>query len=213
MTSLVNPNVATQPTQLYEEIMTIMDTLVNVIKQEAITLNRIACTVSKDYVRAVEMIMKTSGKVVITGMGKSGLIARKIAATMTSTGTYATYMHPADAAHGDLGLLKHNDIVIMLSKSGESDELSAILPTIKDMGILTIAITAKEDSTLGKQCDITLHSDVGKEACPYDLAPTSSTTAALAIGDAIAIALMQERRFKRQDFKMYHPGGALGKRA
>ena len=119
--------------------MTIMDTLVDVITQEAITLNRLACTVDKDYVRAVELIMKTQGKVVITGMGKSGLIARKIAATMTSTGTYATFMHPADAAHGDLGVLKPDDIVIILSKSGESDELSAILPTIQAMGILTIA--------------------------------------------------------------------------
>lgn len=193
--------------------MTILETIAGVITQEAITLNRIACTVDKQYVRAVEMIMKTSGKVVITGMGKSGLIARKIAATMTSTGTYATFMHPADAAHGDLGLIKQNDIIIMLSKSGESDELSAILPIIKSMGIITIAITAKRDSTLGKHADIVLHSDVGKEACPYDLAPTSSTTAALAIGDALAVALMQERRFNKKDFKMYHPAGELGRRA
>ena len=193
--------------------MTIHDTLVEVITQEAITLNRIACTISQDYVRVVEMILRTRGKVILTGMGKSGLIARKIAATMTSTGTYATFLHPADAAHGDLGLIKQDDIVIVLSKSGESDELNAILPTIKAMGILTIAITANETSTVAKQCDIVLHSDVGKEACPYDLAPTSSTTAALAIGDALAVALMQERRFNRQDFKLYHPAGALGKRA
>lgn len=193
--------------------MTIMDTLVDVITQEAVTLNRLACTISQDYVRAVEMIMKTKGKVVITGMGKSGLIARKIAATMTSTGTYATFLHPADAAHGDLGLLKQDDIVIVLSKSGESDELNNIMPTIQAMGIMTIAITANNNSSIAKFADIILHSDVGKEACPYDLAPTSSTTAALAIGDALAVALMQERRFNKQDFKMYHPAGALGKRA
>ena len=190
-----------------------MDTLVDVITQEAVTLNRLACTISQDYVRAVEMIMKTKGKVVITGMGKSGLIARKIAATMTSTGTYATFLHPADAAHGDLGLLKQDDIVIVLSKSGESDELNNIMPTIQAMGIMTIAITANNNSSIAKFADIILHSDVGKEACPYDLAPTSSTTAALAIGDALAVALMQERRFNKQDFKMYHPAGALGKRA
>jgi len=190
-----------------------MDTLVSVITQEAITLNRLACTIDKDYVRAVELIMKTQGKVIITGMGKSGLIARKIAATMTSTGTYATFMHPADAAHGDLGIIKQDDIVIILSKSGESDELSAILPTIHAMGILTIAITAKRNSTLGRHADIVLHSDITSEACPYDLAPTSSTTAALAIGDALAVALMQERRFNKADFKLFHPAGELGKRA
>ena len=193
--------------------MSIMDTIVGVITQEAITLNRLACTIDKDYVRAVEMIMKTRGKVIITGMGKSGLIARKIAATMTSTGTYATFMHPADAAHGDLGIIKQDDIVILLSKSGESDELSNIMPTIQAMGIMTIAVTSEKDSTLGRSADIVLYSDVDKEACPYDLAPTSSTTAALAIGDALAVALMQERRFNKQDFKMFHPAGALGKRA
>ena len=122
-------------------------------------------------------------------------------------------MHPADAAHGDLGIIKQDDIVIVISKSGESDELNAIMPTIQAMGIMLIAITANKTSTVSSHADILLHTYIAGEACPYDLAPTSSTTAALAIGDALAIALMQERRFKRQDFKMYHPGGALGKRA
>ena len=189
--------------------MNILETLKSVINQEAITLNRLACSVDNNYVRAVEAIMKTKGKVIITGMGKSGLIARKIAATMTSTGTYATFMHPADAAHGDLGIIKQNDIIIMISKSGESDELSAIIPTIEAMGIMTIAITSVKQSTAGQHADIVLHIDIPKEACPYDLAPTSSTTGALAIGDALAIALMQERRFNQQDFKMYHPAGGI----
>jgi arabinose-5-phosphate isomerase len=149
--------------------------------------------------------------VIVTGVGKSGLIGRKIAATLTSTGTAATFLHPVDSVHGDLGIVDEDDVAILLSKSGESDELLGLLAHLKALGVRTIAITGNPTSALGKNCDVSLDAGVREEACPHDLAPTTSTTAALVVGDALAVALLQEKGFQREDFARIHPGGALGR--
>lgn len=165
-----------------------------------------------DFVDAVRLILNCHGRVVVSGMGKSGHIARKIAATMASTGTPAFFVHPAEASHGDLGMITPHDIVIALSNSGESAELLAILPLLKRQGAGLISITGSANSTLAIQSDIHLDAGVEKEACPLGLAPTSSTTAALAMGDALAVALLHARGFGPDDFARSHPGGSLGKR-
>jgi arabinose-5-phosphate isomerase len=152
------------------------------------------------------------GRVVVMGMGKSGHVGRKMAATLASTGTPALFVHPAEASHGDLGMVQAQDLVLALSNSGESDELTAILPVLKRLGIPLVAITGGLDSTLAKHADIVLDSGVAKEACPLNLAPTASTTAQLALGDALAVALLDARGFKAEDFARSHPGGALGRR-
>jgi len=192
-----------------EEILTIIKT---VIQEEANALNHIKAFVNGDYIKAIDLIRTSKGKVIVTGMGKSGHVARKIAATMSSTGTLAVFLHSAEAQHGDLGMVSAGDVVIAISKSGESEELNAILPSFKKIGTSIIAITAERASTLAKNADAVLYCGVGKEACVLDLAPTSSTTAALSIGDALAIALMKIKDFKSEDFALFHPGGKLGRR-
>ena len=164
------------------------------------------------FVQAVERLMACTGRVVVTGMGKSGHIGRKIAATLASTGTPAMFVHPAEASHGDLGMITPQDVVLGISNSGESEELSAILPLIKRMGVPLIAFTGKADSTLARHADVVLDTGVAKEACPHNLAPTASTTAQLALGDALAVALLDARGFKADDFARSHPGGSLGRK-
>jgi arabinose-5-phosphate isomerase len=164
------------------------------------------------FARAVEMMLLVQGRVVVMGMGKSGHIGRKITATLASTGTPAMFVHPAEASHGDLGMIKPVDLVLAISNSGESEELTAILPTLKRMGAPLIAMTGKAESTLARHADVFLDCGVEKEACPLNLAPTASTTAQLALGDALAVALLDARGFKAEDFARSHPGGALGRK-
>jgi arabinose-5-phosphate isomerase len=158
------------------------------------------------------LLLACSGRVVVTGMGKSGHVGRKITATLASTGTPAMFMHPAEASHGDLGMITAADVVIAISNSGESEELTAILPLIKRMGVPMIAMTGRRQSALGKHADVVLDTSVDKEACPHNLAPTASTTAQLAMGDALAVSLLDARGFKADDFARSHPGGALGRK-
>ena len=168
--------------------------------------------INQSFVAAVQAILAVRGRVVVMGMGKSGHIGRKIAATLASTGTPAMFVHPAEASHGDLGMVKSVDLVIAISNSGESDELNAILPMLKRQGVPLIAITGGITSTLAQHADITLDSSVAKEACPLNLAPTASTTAQLALGDALAVTLLDARGFKAEDFARSHPGGSLGRK-
>jgi arabinose-5-phosphate isomerase len=163
------------------------------------------------FVAAVELIHAAKGRVIVSGSGKSGLIGRKIAATLTSTGTPAAFLHPSDSLHGDLGIVGKDDVAILLSKSGESDEVLELLAHLKGFGVRSIAITGVLKSSLARDCDVALDASVREEACPHDLAPTTSTTAALALGDALAVALLQVKGFQREDFARLHPGGALGR--
>ncbi|MCZ8236954.1 MAG: KpsF/GutQ family sugar-phosphate isomerase [Leptospiraceae bacterium] len=162
--------------------------------------------------QAVHILLDCKGKVILTGVGKSGNIAKKISSTMSSTGTPAVFIHPTDALHGDAGIIQNGDVVLAIGKSGESDELNSLLPTIKKIGAKIISITSNPDSTLAKSSDAPIITPVLKEACPLALAPTSSTTIALIVGDALAMALMEIRNFKSEDFALYHPAGRLGKR-
>jgi len=164
------------------------------------------------FVRAVGLLLACQGRVVVMGMGKSGHIGRKIAATLASTGTPSMFVHPAEASHGDLGMITSADVVLGISNSGESEELTAILPLIKRMGVPLVAFTGRATSTLGRHADLVLDTSVEKEACPHNLAPTASTTAQLALGDALAVALLDARGFKADDFARSHPGGALGRK-
>jgi len=164
------------------------------------------------FARAVELMRDTDGRVIVAGVGKSGLIGRKIAATLTSTGTPATFLHPADSVHGDLGIVGAGDVAILISKSGESDELLSLVENLKRLGVRLIALTGDRKSVLAKHADVALDASVGEEACPHDLAPTTSTTVALALGDALAVALLEEKGFKREDFARLHPGGSIGRR-
>ena len=164
------------------------------------------------FSQAVQMMLSVKGRVVVTGMGKSGHIGSKIAATLASTGTPAMFVHPGEASHGDLGMIKAVDIVLAISNSGESDELVSILPVLKRQGVPLIAMTGGMNSALAKHADVVLDSSVDKEACPLNLAPTASTTAQLALGDALAVALLDARGFKAEDFARSHPGGSLGRR-
>ncbi len=181
-----------------------------VIEEEAEALKRLAEKLDENFVKAVELLSKTKGRVVLTGVGKSGLICKKIAATLSSTGTPAFFLHPTDAAHGDLGMVRGEDTVIAVSNSGETQELLSIISIIKSFGIPVIAITSNPKSTLARLSDIVLNLHIEKEACPLNLAPTTSTTATLALGDAIASALMKLKKFTSKDFKRLHPGGKLG---
>ena len=165
----------------------------------------------ESFARAVEIIATSPGRVIVSGVGKSGLIGRKIAATLTSTGTPASFLHPVESVHGDLGIVGPGDVAILLSKSGESDELMALLEHLKRLGVRTIAVTGSERSALARHCDVSLDAWVREEACPHDLAPTTSTTVALALGDALAVALLEEKGFAREDFARIHPGGSLGR--
>ena len=178
---------------------------------EAQTLLAAAKNISDVFDKAVETILACQGKLVVTGVGKSGLIGAKMAATFASTGTPSFFLHPTEALHGDLGMISSNDVVIAISYSGESEELSSILPHIKRFGTPLIGMTRNQNSTLGQYSDLVIDVVVQKEACPLDIAPTSSTTLTLALGDALAVCLMKARDFKKSDFASFHPGGALGK--
>lgn len=182
-----------------------------VIRLESEALAEVERRLDERFVRAVELISASSGRVLIVGVGKSGIIGRKIAATFTSTGTPATFLHPVDSVHGDLGIVGRDDVAILISKSGETDELVGLLQHLTRFGVRTIAITGVAESTLSRLVDVSLDAWVSEEACPHDLAPTTSTTAALAIGDALAVALLEEKGFRREDFARIHPGGALGR--
>jgi arabinose-5-phosphate isomerase len=179
---------------------------------EAQALTTMAGRVGDEFVKATELILACTGRVVVTGMGKSGHVGRKITATLASTGTPAMFMHPAEASHGDLGMITAADVVLGISNSGESEELTAILPLIKRMGVPMIAMTGRRQSALGRHADVVLDTSVDKEACPHNLAPTASTTAQLAMGDALAVSLLDARGFKADDFARSHPGGALGRK-
>jgi arabinose-5-phosphate isomerase len=183
-----------------------------VVKIEANAVSSLQKSINKEFVKAVNVIYSSKGRVVLTGMGKSGLIARKIVATFNSTGSAAIYLHPTDALHGDLGMVRKDDVVIIVSKSGSTEELSKLLPMLKRLGVKLIALSGNSRSDLVKECDIFLNITVKEEACPYDLAPTSSTTAALVMGDALSVALLEKRGFTPEDFAVLHPGGSLGKR-
>ena len=179
---------------------------------EATAVLGLKARLNTSFARAVQMMLAVRGRVVVMGMGKSGHIGRKIAATLASTGTPSMFVHPAEASHGDLGMIKAIDLVLAISNSGESEELTAILPVLKRQGVPLIAITGGAQSTLASHANETLDSGVEKEACPLNLAPTASTTAQLALGDALAVALLDARGFKAEDFARSHPGGALGRR-
>lgn len=183
-----------------------------VVRMERDALDETERRLGDEFARAVLLIKASTGRVIVTGVGKSGLIARKIAATLTSTGTPASFLHPVESVHGDLGIVGADDVAILLSKSGESAELVPLLEHLKRFGVRTVAITGERESTLGRHADVALDAWVREEACPHDLAPTTSTTAALAVGDALAVALLEEKGFRREDFARLHPGGSLGRR-
>jgi arabinose-5-phosphate isomerase len=179
---------------------------------EAAALLGLKARLDERFLKAVDMMLGVQGRVVVTGMGKSGHIGRKIAATLASTGTPAMFVHPGEASHGDLGMIKTVDVVLGISNSGESDELVAILPVLKRQGVPLIAMTGGLTSSLARHADVVLDTSVEKEACPLNLAPTASTTAQLAMGDALAVALLDARGFKPEDFARSHPGGSLGRK-
>jgi arabinose-5-phosphate isomerase len=179
---------------------------------EAAALLGLKRHLAANFVAVVRLLLDVKGRAVVMGMGKSGHIGRKIVATLASTGTPAMFVHPAEASHGDLGMIKSTDVILAISNSGESEEMTAILPTIKRLGVPLIAMTGSPESTLAKYSDYFLYSGVEKEACPLNLAPTASTTAQLALGDALAVALLDARGFKAEDFARSHPGGALGRK-
>ena len=184
----------------------------NVLTTEANELTRNAEILDGEFEKAVETLYQTKGKVVVTGVGKSGHVGAKIAATLASTGTPSFFMHPTEAMHGDLGMIGKDDTLLAISFSGESEELTKILPHVQRFGVPIVAMARDKFSTLGKFSDAFVKLDVSKEACPLDAAPTSSTTLTLALGDALAVCLMEKRGFKKEDFANFHPGGSLGKR-
>jgi arabinose-5-phosphate isomerase len=183
-----------------------------VIRVEAEALQAMACRIDSSFERAVELILSSKGRVVVCGMGKSGLVGQKIASTMASTGTPALFLHPAEGIHGDLGMIMTGDIVIAISNSGETEEMLRILPAIKRIGAHVVAMSGSASSTLARTSDVFLDVSVREEACPLGLAPTASTTATLAMGDALAVALLVQRGFRAEDFAIFHPGGSLGKK-
>ncbi len=182
-----------------------------VLDIEANSILRLKNSIGEDFDKAVEILFNCKGRVIVTGMGKSGLIGRKIAATLTSTGTPSYFLHPAESTHGDSGIITRNDVVIAISNSGETQELLNLLPLIKRFGVTMIGMTGKMNSTLAHSSDVTLDISVEKEACPLNKAPTASTTATLAMGDALAVCLLEKRGFSEEDFLIFHPSGALGK--
>lgn len=184
----------------------------DVLLTEANELEKAAKKVSFDIEKAIDLIMNSKGKLIITGVGKSGLVGTKIAATLASTGTSSFFLHPTEAMHGDLGMVGKEDIVLGISYSGESDELVQILPHLKRLNIPLIAMARNPESTLAKYADIFININVEKEGCPLDAAPMSSTTLTMAMGDALAVCLMKKRNFKKEDFASFHPGGSLGKK-
>lgn len=189
-----------------------LDRAKEVLEIEASAIRAISDRLDRRFIDAVHLIVGCKGRVVVTGMGKSGAIARKIAGTMASTGSPALFLHPAEGVHGDLGMVTSTDVVIALSNSGETDELTAILPVIKRLGAKLISLVGRAQSTLGEASDVVLDVTVEREACPLGLAPTASTTAMMALGDALALAAMEARRFTEEDYAVFHPAGALGRR-
>ena len=183
-----------------------------VIKTELAEITALLSRIDESFAQACELLLSCKGRIVVTGMGKSGHIGGKIAATLASTGSPAFFVHPGEASHGDLGMITKNDIVIALSNSGNTAEIATIIPILKRFAVPLISMTGDKNSTLANQADINLDVSVSKEACPHDLAPTSSTTVALVMGDALAVALLQARGFTAEDFALSHPGGSLGKR-
>ncbi|RMG87504.1 MAG: KpsF/GutQ family sugar-phosphate isomerase [Candidatus Dadabacteria bacterium] len=192
--------------------MSALDTARRVLRIEADTLTRLAASLGPEFDRAVDLLESCRGKVVLTGMGKSGIVCRKIAATFASTGTPSFFLHPAEGVHGDLGILARGDVVVAASNSGETEELVEILPVIRRLELGLVAITGNPRSTLARRADVVLHVPVEEEACPLNLAPMASTTATLALGDALAAALMVRKGFTAEDFARFHPAGALGRR-
>jgi arabinose-5-phosphate isomerase len=182
------------------------------LKAEGEAVLALCSRLDDSFSKAVELVLTCKGRLVVTGMGKSGAIGRKIAATFCSTGTPSLFLHPAEGIHGDLGMVTGTDVVLALSNSGESDEIASILPAIGRIGAKLIALVGRPESTLGSCADVVLDSSVECEACPLGLAPTTSTTAQLAFGDALALAVMEARRFTREDYALFHPGGALGRK-
>jgi arabinose-5-phosphate isomerase len=183
-----------------------------VVETEAAAVNALLGRIDEEFVRACRLMLECTGRIVVIGMGKSGHVGGKIAATLASTGTAAFFVHAAEASHGDLGMIKADDLVLLLSNSGETDEVNAILPPLKRLGANLIAMTGNPGSTLALHADVHLDASVEKEACPLGLAPTSSTTAALVMGDALAVSLLETRGFTREDFARSHPAGQLGRR-
>ncbi len=205
MTNLLQPHALADAEHFLELARGVLDI-------EADAVRALKDRLGEAFLEAHRLMLETKGRVVVTGMGKSGHIGRKIASTLASTGTPAFFMHPGEASHGDLGMITAQDVVIAISYSGESDEIQKVLPLIKRRGAKVIAITGRAGSTLATEADVHLDAGVEKEACPLNLAPTASTTAALALGDALAVALLDARGFKSDDFAMHHPGGTLGRR-
>ena len=189
----------------------INDLAKNVLDIEANSILRLKNNIGEEFDKAVDILFNCKGRVIVTGMGKSGLIGRKIAATLTSTGTPSYFLHPAESTHGDSGIITRNDVVIAISNSGETQELLNLLPLIKRFGVTMIGMTGNLNSTLAKTSEVTLDISVEREACPLGKAPTASTTATLAMGDALAVCLMEKKGFTKEDFLMYHPSGKLGK--
>lgn len=183
-----------------------------VIRMEAEAISVLEDKINSSFQKAVDIIYGCKGRVIITGMGKSGIIARKIVATMNSTGTPAIFLHPSDAVHGDLGMVRNDDVVICISKSGDTQEIRQLLPMFKRIAVPIITMVGNLNSHLAKQSDVVLDISVKEEACPHNLAPTTSTTATLAMGDALAVTLLEKKNFTADDFAMFHPGGSLGKR-
>ena len=183
-----------------------------VLRLEAAAVAAVADRLDQRFARAVRLLADASGRVIVSGVGKSGLIARKLAATLTSTGTAASYLHPIDSLHGDLGIVGRHDVAIVLSKSGESQDLFGLLGSLQRLSVPIIAITGGDDSPLARVAAVVLDGSVAEEACPHDLAPTASTTVALALGDALAVALLEVKGFRREDFAALHPGGSLGRK-
>lgn len=192
--------------------LSILNHAKNVLKIEAESILALVERLDESFVRAVETIYASKGRVIVTGLGKSGLVGRKIVATLTSTGTPAIFLHPVEGLHGDLGIVTKDDVILAISNSGETHEVNTIVKNIRQIGIPVISFTGRSDSTLARMSDVIVDVGVEREACPFGLAPTSSSTAALAMGDALAIALVHKRDFKEQDFFKFHPGGHLGAR-
>lgn len=195
-----------------ESKKSIIDSAIATLKLESEAILKLVDYINDDFVEAINTVLESNGRVIVTGIGKSAIIAQKIVATFNSTGTPAVFMHAADAVHGDLGMIQKDDVVLCLSKSGNTPEIKLLAPLLKLSGNKLIAMLGNVESDLAKQADLILNTSVEKEACPHNLAPTTSTTAQLAMGDALAICLLQARKFQSSDFAKYHPGGSLGKR-
>lgn len=192
--------------------MNILEIAKKVLRTEADAVGALAERIDSSFERAVDIIFDSRGRVVVTGMGKSGLVGKKISATLASTGTPAFFLHPAEATHGDLGMVTSDDVVIAISNSGETNELISLVPFLKRFNVGMISMAGSRDSTLSKLADVNLDISVKQEACPLGVVPTASTTAAMAMGDAIAVALLMKRGYREEDFALFHPGGSLGKK-